>query len=119
MPALSGQVITTLTDGTGAPVVVVSWFFNPSTGALRNNPQSWTAPDGSVYPAGTGALIADNALGRPVRMTINDENGNLLRRVQIPSGGRSLTANQLANAPAPDGPYVLASDLNGISFDLS
>lgn len=119
MPALSGQIIVTVTKDDGTPAVTVTWFFNPTNGNLRNNPQQWTAPDGTVYPAGTGALIADNQLGRQVRMRINDENGVQIRRVTIPSGGRSVTANQLANAPAPDGPYTKATDLNGITFDLS
>lgn len=119
MPALTGQVITQLTTSTGAPAVTVTWFFNPANGNLRNNPAQWTAPDGTAYPAGTGALIADNQLGRAVRMRINDPQGVLLRRVQLPPGGRSVTANQLANAPAPDGPYTTSADLNGLTFDLS
>ncbi len=119
MPALNGQVIMQLTNSAGQPALTVTWFFNPATGALRNNPAQWTAPDGTVYPANTGALIADNQLGRTVRCRINDENGNQIRRVQIPAGGRSVTATQLANAPAPDGPYTVASDLNGLTFDVS
>lgn len=119
MPALSGQIMMTIPDATGAPALVVTWFFNPTTRALRNNPTSWTAPSGTVFPAGTGALIADNQLGRAVRVRVNDEAGNLVRRVQIPAGGRSATATQLANAPAPDGPYTTADDLNGLTFDLS
>ena len=75
MPALSGQIISTITDSAGVPVLVVTWFFNPATRALRNNPQAWTAPDGTVYPAGTGALIAVNTLGRQIRVRINDESG--------------------------------------------
>ncbi|BEL07831.1 hypothetical protein Q0Z83_060220 [Actinoplanes sichuanensis] len=118
MPALSGQVIMMLTNDQGLPVLTVTWFFNPTTRALRNNPTAWTAPDGTVYAAGTGALIADNQLGRTVRVRINDENGALVRRVNIPAGGRSVTANQLANAPAPDGPYITADDLNGLTFDV-
>lgn len=119
MPALSGQVITTITDNTGAPAVTVTWFFDPATRVLRNNPAEWVAPDGTAYPAGTGALIADNQLGRTVKVRINDESGVQIRRVNIPAGGRSVTKSQLANAPAPDGPYVSADDFNGITFDLS
>lgn len=119
MPALNGQVIMTLTKADGSPAVTITWFFNPANGNLRNNPAQWTAPDGTVYPAGTGALIADNQLGRAIRMRINDENGNQIRRVQLPIGGRSVTANQLANAPAPDGPYNTSADLNGLTFELS
>lgn len=119
MPALNGQVITTITDGTGTPVVTVTWFFNPVNGNLRNNTVAWTAPSGTVWAIGSGALIADNQLGRQVRCTISDENGNLIRRVTLPAGGRSVTATQLANAPAPDGPYTTTADFNGITFDLA
>lgn len=119
MPALNGQIIVQLTTNSGAPAVTVTWFYNPANGNLRNNPAQWTAPDGTVYPAGTGALIADNQLGRAVRMRVNDAAGTQIRRVQIPAGGRALTATQLANAPAPDGPYLTAQDLNGLTFDLS
>lgn len=119
MPALNGQVITTVPDGNGVPAVTVTWFFNPANGSLRNNPIAWTGPDGTVFPIGTGALIAVNQTGRAVRMRINDDQGNQIRRVQIPIGGRSVTATQLANAPAPDGPYLTNADLNGITFDLS
>lgn len=119
MPALSGQVITQITDGNGQPMITLTWFFDPTTRVLRNNPTAWTAPDGTVYAAGTGALIADNRTAVQQRLRINDENGDLLRRVTIPAAsGRSVTKNQLANAPAPDGPYVSADDFNGITFDL-
>lgn len=119
MPALSGQVITTITDASGNPAVTVTWFWDPLTGLLRNNPAAWTAPDGTVYPAGTGALIADNQMGWPVRMRIEDEVGNLLRRVLLPVGGRAVKALALTLAPPPDGPYLLYTDLNGLSFDLA
>jgi hypothetical protein len=46
-------------------------------------------------------------------------NGNLIRRVTLPAGGRSVTATQLANAPSPDGPYTTTADFNGITFDLA
>lgn len=108
----------TLTKLDGTSAVTITWFFNPNTLALRNNPVAWTAPDGTVYPAGTGALIADNQLGRVIRMRINDASGNQVRRVQLPIGGRTLTASQLANAPAPDGPYTLSTDLSGLTFEL-
>lgn len=119
MPALDGQVFTTIPDGNGGIGVTVTWFFDPATRILRNNPLAWTAPDGTVYPAGTGALIADNQLGRQVRVRVNDQDGNQIRRVTIPAGGRSATKAQLAAAPAPDGPYVTAADFNGLTFDLS
>lgn len=120
MPALNGQVITQITDANGQPMVTVTWFFDPTTRVLRNNPIAWTAPDGTVYPIGSGALIADNRTAAQVRVRVNDVAGNMVRRVTIPaSGGRSVTKTQLANAPAPDGPYVSADDFNGLTFDLS
>jgi hypothetical protein len=120
VPALSGQVITQITDAQGLPMVTVTWFFDPTTRVLRNNPTAWTALDGTVYPIGTGALIADNRTNAQVRVRVNDQSGTMIRRVTIPaSGGRSLTKTQLANAPAPDGPYVSSDDFNGLTFDLS
>jgi hypothetical protein len=119
MPALSGQIIMTVTDAAGFAAVTVTWFFNPTTRALRNNPTDWTDPTGQVWAAGSGALIAANTLGRPVKVRINDAEGNQVRRVTIPIGGRALKAVPLANAPAPDGPYTVAEDLNGVTFDLS
>jgi hypothetical protein len=119
MPALSGQVISTIPDAAGVPAVTVTWWFNPANGNLRNNPIPWTSPDGTVWPIGSGALIAANQLGRTVRVRVNDENGNQIRRVTLPAGGRAVTASQLANAPAPDGPYTNQADFNGLTFDLS
>lgn len=119
MPALNGQVITTITDGAGLSVVTVTWFYNPANGNLRNNPAAWTAPGGTVWATGAGALIADNQLGRQVRVVVNDAAGSMIRRVTISAGGRALTAAQLAAAPPPDGPYTNATDFNGLTFDLS
>lgn len=120
MPALTGQVITTITDGTGAPIVCVTWFFNPATLALRNNPADWTDPSGTVWVAGSGALIGANLLTRAVRMIIKDSSDAVVRRVLLPAGtGRAATAVQLRNASPPDGPYNLSTDLNGLTFDLS
>lgn len=119
MPALNGQVITTIPTATGAVAVCVTWFFNPANGNLRNNPTAWTSPDGTVWPVGSGALIAANQLGRTVKVRINDAGGAEIRRVSIPAGGRAVTAVQLANAPAPDGPYTTSADFNGLTFDLA
>jgi hypothetical protein len=119
MPALNGQIISTITDDTGKAVVTVTWFYDPATGALRNNPVAWTAPSGKVWAIGSGAIIADNQLGRQVRCVVNDETGAMVRRVTIPPSGRAATAAQLAAAPPPDGPYTTMQDLNGLTFDLS
>lgn len=120
MPALSGQVITTITDGTGAAIVAVTWFFDPTTLVLRNNPIAWTDPSGTVWAIGSGALIGANLLNRAVKMRVNDASGVQIRRVQLPAGtGRAVTKTQLANAAPPDGPYTSSLDLNGLTFDLS
>ncbi len=117
MPALSVQVIMTVTDTTGAPAVVVTWFFNPTTRALRNNPADWTDPTGQVWAAGSGALIAANQTGQPVRVRINNAAGESVKRVNIPVGGRAIKPTPLANDP--DGPWLVAEDFNGLTFDLS
>lgn len=119
MPALSGQIITTIRDGDGNVAVEVTWFYDPATRALRNNPQAWTDADGTVWPANAGALIANNMTGRTVRIFINDASGNLLRRVSLVAGGRAVKAAALAAQGPPDGPYTTADDFNGISFDLA
>lgn len=119
MPALSGQVVTTIPDANGVAAVTVTWFFNPANGNLRNNPAAWTSPDGTVWPIGSGALIAANQLDHTVRVRVNDLAGNQVRRVTLPVGGRAVTAAQLAAAPAPDGPYTTSADFNGLTFDLS
>lgn len=119
MPALNGQIITTITNGQGAVVVQVTWFFDPTTRALRNNPAAWTDSDGTVWPVNAGALIANNLAGKQVRVRINDENGAQIRRVTLPIGGRAVKAAALAAQAPPDGPYTTADDLNGLTFDLS
>jgi hypothetical protein len=120
VPALSGQIITTITDGTGAAIVQVSWFFDPTTLVLRNNPIAWTDASGTVWPIGTGAIIGANLLNKAVRMVIRDSGGTVVRRVRLPAGtGGSYTKTQLANAAPPDGPYTVSTDLNGLTFDLS
>ena len=119
MPALSGQVIMTISDSQGQPAVIISWFFDPSTRVLRNNPAPWTSADGTVWPINSGALIAVNQLGRAVKVRVNDDQGVLIRQVRLPAGGATITKNQLANAAPPDGPYISADDLNGLTFDLA
>lgn len=119
MPALSGQVTTTIRDGSGNVAVEVTWFFDPATRALRNNPQAWTDADGTVWPVNAGALIANNMTGRSVRIFINEAGGNLLRRVNLAAGGRAVKAAVLAAQAPPDGPYTTADDFNGLTFDLS
>jgi hypothetical protein len=120
VPALSGQVITQITDAAGNPAITVTWFFDPATRVLRNNTVAWTAPDGTVYPAGTAAAIGDNRTNVQQKVGVV-VNGVQLRWLTIPAGGaRTGTATQLANlSPANGGPYTTADDLNGLTFNLA
>jgi hypothetical protein len=119
MTALSGQVVSTLYGPASAVAVQATWFFNPASGALRNNPAAWTDGAGKTWAAGTGALIAANETGKQVRVVIYDGGGNAVRQVKIPNKGASATVAQLAAAPPPDGPFTTAADFNGLTFDLS
>lgn len=118
MPALSGQVISTLTDGDGQPLIVLTYFFDPATNLLRNSTASWTSPSGKTYPAGS-ALIADNGTGRVVSVVVNNPETNAHRTFTIPANDRKLTLAQLLAVPAPNGPVETVGDLAGLSFDLS
>lgn len=116
----NGQITMTLPGPAGDPAVFVSWFFDPDTLVLRDNPTSWTDPTGTVWDPGTGALIGVNNLDRDARMVIYGDGGATVRQVLLPATATfSATAEQLKNTPPPDGPYLLATDLNGLSFDLS
>ena len=66
-----------------APAVAATWFYDPDTSLLWDNPVEWVAPSGRVWPAGSGALIADNLLERQVRVVIRDEAGAELREVKM------------------------------------
>lgn len=118
MSALSGQVITTLRDGDGVPIITVTWFFDPLTGELRDSTSAWTSPSGKVYPAGS-ALIADNGTGRVVAVTVVNPETSKQRTFSIPITDRKLTAAQLLAIPSPNGPVTTSADLAGLSFDLS
>lgn len=118
MPALSGQVISTLRDGNGTPIITVTWFFDPVTLNLRNSTSSWTSPSGKVYPSGS-CLIADNGTGRTVALVITNPGTGTTRVLSVPANDRIYTTAQLAAIPAPNGPITTNNHLNGLSFDLS
>lgn len=107
MPALSGEVISTLRDGTGAVVIQSVIFFTPATGALRDGTYTTSVGDR------TGALIVDNLTGRSVRVVVRDAAGNEIRAVSVPSGGVARTAAQMAAVGVTN-----LSDLDGLTFDL-
>ena len=113
MPALTGEVISTLRNAQGNTVIAVVFFFTPATRALRNDVYT-TVQDGQK----TGAVIADNATNKAIRLVLtNDVNGNT-RSVSIPAHGRALTVAQVAGLPGMSNPPVL-DDLNGFTFDLA
>lgn len=108
MPALNGQVISTLRDAAGNTLILATWFYNPATGALVNG--TFVTSQGSQ----NGALIVDNLTGRQVRVVVRDAAGAELRSVNVPAGGVTRTAAQMASAG-----YTTVQDLNGLTFDLA
>ncbi len=115
MPALNGQVTSTLRDGAGAVVIQVNWFFTVGTGALRNS--NWTSERGTVF---NGVCLAvDNATGRTVAVNVANQDGSVARTFSIPPSGRSLTVAQLAAVPPPNGPVTTSAQLNGLTFNLA
>lgn len=113
MPALNGEVISTITDGTGTPIFVIYEFFTPGTGALRDATQMTSA--GSR----TGALIVDNMTGRTQSVTATNDVGTV-KTFSIPASGAVLTAAQLAaNKANNGGPITTIQDLAGISPSLT
>jgi hypothetical protein len=117
MPALIGQVIMTVTDNTGAPLMIVTWFYDPVTFNLRDNPTTWVAATGQSFPAGTGAVICVNNTGGNARLIVLDNDGvTVIRQISIPQAGRAATATQLA---ALNPPYTTLADMAGMSFDVA
>jgi hypothetical protein len=111
VPALNGEVISTLRDGNGNTVIAVVFFYDPNTRLLRDGVYT-TVQDGTK----TGALIADNTTSQAITVVLtNDAQGNS-RTVNVPAHGRALTAAQLAALPRP---LTTLDDLNGFTFQLA
>jgi hypothetical protein len=113
MPALTGAVVSTITDGTGAPVFVIYEFFDPATNLLRDATQT------TSRGARTGALIVDNQTGRPQRITVLNADTGSARNINVTANGVALTVAQLAALAPPDGPITTIQDLAGISPSLT
>ena len=111
MPALIGETISTITDGSGAPIFIIYEFFNASDGTLRNATQATS--DGSK----TGALIVDNRTSRAQAITVDAAGGQ--RTINVPANGAALTVAQLAAIPPPNGPFATIFDLAGLSPSLT
>lgn len=113
MPALNGEVISTITNGAGQPVFVVYEFYTPATGAMRDATQ--VTSTGSK----TGALIVDNMTGKTQTVLVTNPETGAVKTFSIPSAGRVLTAAQLAAVPPPNGPVNTIQDLAGLSPALT
>jgi hypothetical protein len=104
VPALNGEVISTLTDG-GAPYFVIYEFYTPATGALRDATQATSRGNQ------TGALIVDNLTGRSQQVTVTNSATGAVRTFNIGPNGIALTVAQLAaQTPA----ITTIQDLAGI-----
>lgn len=115
MPALTGQVITTITDNSGNPAVQVTWFFDPTPAlnvatwvdndnvshppgtvplnTLRNNTVAWTDARGTVWGIGTVAAVGVNLTAGALRTVMGTTDltdpqhpvFTVLRRVLLPA----------------------------------
>jgi hypothetical protein len=113
VPALIGQVVSTITDGTGQPVFVVYENFDPAQGNTLIDKAVQT-----LTGTKTGALVVDNMTGRTQSVTCSD--GSVVKTFSIPAGGAVLTAAQLAaNRANNGGPITTLADLAGISPTLT
>lgn len=113
MPALNGEVIITITDGTGSPIFVIYEFYDPITLAMRDATQATSSG------TKTGALIVDNMTGKTQSITVTSDAGTV-KTFSIPSSGTALTAAQLAaNKQNNGGPINTIQDLAGLSPSLS
>jgi expansin (peptidoglycan-binding protein) len=108
MAALDGGIVSTLYDGTGAPLFVVSQWYTPATGALRD--AATTTSRGTQ----TGALVVDNLTGRSQQITVTNAAG--VRTFNISPTGAALTVAQLA-AQTP--PVTTIADLSGLSPSIT
>jgi hypothetical protein len=108
MPALTGQIIQTLRDASGAKVIEAVIFYTDGTGVLRN--ATYTTSQGDQ----TGAVIVDNMLGRGVRVVVRDAAGAELRAVSVPANGVTRTVAQMSALGVTN-----MSQLNGLTFDLA
>lgn len=119
MPALDGQVIINSPDGNGNPRLTVTWFFNPNglsnSRPLRNNPNAWTDPWGTVWPANTASFMAINTSGIVHRLRVSNALGLMLRTLPMPLGSSSQTVAQLVLG----GLFLDARDFNGATIEVA
>jgi hypothetical protein len=112
MPALNGEVISTLTDSNGNVALQVVFFYDPVTRLLRDS--TYTVTGGAIK---TGAVIVDNQTGVAQTLVVVDPaltRGT--RTINIPIGGRVATVAQLAALPTP---FTTLDDMNGLTLALA
>jgi hypothetical protein len=115
VPAQSGGIVSTITDGNGDPLFVISEWYQPvpqgdGTNLLRD------AVTATSRGNRTGALVVDNGTGRAQRVAVTSDAGTV-KTFTIGPAGTVLTAAQLAAIPPPDGPFRTIQDLAGLSPD--
>lgn len=110
MPALSGEIISTLRDGNGNTVIAVAIFYDPTTRALRDGTYV-TVQDGTK----TGAIIADNVTTQSITVVLTNVQG-ASRNVSVPAHGVALTAAQLAGLNPP---ITTLDQVDGFTFQLA
>jgi len=101
MPVFSGQLVMTLTDTAGFPVFVVTEFWNPADGTLRDGTTSTSRGNR------TGAVIIDNQTGRAQKLNVS---GTILN---VSVNGDVYTAAQLATQG-----YTTLSDISTLSPEV-
>jgi hypothetical protein len=111
MPALVGEIISTLRDASGNTIVAVVIFYDPNTRQLRNDSYT-TVQDGTK----TGAVIADNVTTSPIKLVLINQSTGQPYNVSIPPHGSAYTVAQLA-ALTP--PITSLDDVNGFTFNLA
>jgi hypothetical protein len=103
MPALAGEIVTTLTDELGNPWFVIYQFYNQTTGVMRDATQLTSRGNR------TGALIVDNMTGHPQKVNVIGTG-----TFNITANGQTFSAAQLASAG-----YNTIGDMAGLSPEIA
>jgi hypothetical protein len=98
MPALTGEVIMTLTDPLGDPAFTVYIFFDPTTRAFRSATQATSRGNR------TGAIVVDNQTGKAQKLAVGNQVMN------IATNGDVVSVAQLSAFG-----YNVIEDVSGIS----
>jgi hypothetical protein len=110
VPALNGEIISTLRDGNGNTIIAVAIFYDPNTRLLRDGSYT-TVQDGTK----TGAIVADNTTANSITVVLTNAQG-ASRNLSVPAHGVASTAAQLAALPNP---VTTLDDVNGFTFQFA